>query len=78
MPGGSGKCGGDRKADEKWTQIVEGMTIDSNKELKQCLEEAGFCKIRVRKNRKGWLCVTAEKEREKEHEFSCFGVEGRL
>ena len=25
------------------------------------LEQAGFCKIQSHKNKKGWLCVTAQK-----------------
>ena len=29
--------------------------------LKEYLEKAGFCQIQSHKNKKGWLCVTAQK-----------------
>ena len=28
---------------------------------KTYLEQAGFCKIQNHKNKKGWLCITAQK-----------------
>ena len=30
--------------------------------LKEYLEKAGFCQIQSHKNKKGWLCVTAQKQ----------------
>ena len=53
-PGGTAK-------DDKWTQIIDGMTIYTDTALKAYLEQAGFCKIQSHKNKKGWLCVTAQK-----------------
>ena len=47
--------------DEKWTDKIEGMRIYNAGQIKAVLQEAGFCKIKVDQNPKGWLCVTAEK-----------------
>ena len=47
--------------DDKWTQIIDGMTIYTDADLKVYLEQAGFCKIQSYKNKKGWLRVTAQK-----------------
>ena len=47
--------------DDKWTQIINGMTIYTDTALKEYLEKAGFCQIQSHKNKKGWLCVTAQK-----------------
>ena len=55
------ECGGDRAGDEKWTEQVSGMTIYRDTELQALLEQAGFRKIEIHKNRRGWLCVTAKK-----------------
>ena len=64
-PGGTflicNESNGDTDKDEKWTEIIGGMTIYKDIELKAYLEQAGFCKIQSRKNKKGWLCVTALK-----------------
>lgn len=46
--------------DEKWSQIVQGMTVYNDTELKTCLTQAGFHKIQIQK-KNGWLCVTGEK-----------------
>ena len=46
--------------DERWTQIIGGMTIYKDVELKACLEQAGFHEVQIRK-KKRWLCVTAQK-----------------
>ena len=40
---------------------IGGMTIYTDTALKEYLEQAGFCKIQSHKNKKGWLCVTAQK-----------------
>ena len=65
-PGGTflicNECGGDNPKDEKWTEKVDGMRIYKDTELQAALEEAGFCNIQTYKNKKGWLCVTAQKQ----------------
>ena len=64
-PGGTfficNEANGETAKDDKWTQIINGMTIYTDTALKAYLEQAGFCKIQSRKNKKGWLCVTAQK-----------------
>ena len=47
-------------------KFVYGKTIAevnaaANALMNQDLEQAGFCQIQSHKNRKGWLCVTAQK-----------------
>ena len=49
---------GDTDKDEKWTEIIGGMTIYKDIELKSCLEQAGFFDVQIYK-KKTWLCVTA-------------------
>ena len=51
---------GDSDRDEKWTEIIGGMTIYKDIELKAYLEQAGFHEVQIRK-RKSWLCITARK-----------------
>ena len=51
---------GDTDKDEKWTEIIGGMTIYKGIELKSCLEQAGFFDVQIHK-KKSWLCVTARK-----------------
>ena len=51
---------GDTDRDEKWTEIIGGMTIYKDTELKAYLEQAGFHDIQIHK-KKSWLCVTARK-----------------
>ena len=64
-PGGTfficNECSGDTDKDEKWTERIEGMTIYRDVQLKAVLEQAGFGSASIRKNRKGWICVTARK-----------------
>ena len=55
------EANGDTTKDDKWTQIIDGMTIYTDTALKEYLEQAGFCQIQSHKNKKGWLCVTAQK-----------------
>lgn len=55
------ECSGDTDKDDKWTQIIDGMTIYKDAQLKEMLEQAGFCEVQIHKNEKGWLCVTARK-----------------
>ena len=52
---------GEKAEDEKWTKIIDGMTIYTAEQLEDALKQAGFCRIVTRKNDKGWVCVTAEK-----------------
>ena len=51
---------GDTDKDEKWTEIIGGMTIYKDAELKAYLEQAGFHDVQIHK-KKSWLCVTARK-----------------
>lgn len=64
-PGGTflvcNECSGDTAKDDKWTEIVEGMRIYNDAKLRSAMEQAGFGDVRVHKNRRGWLCVTARK-----------------
>lgn len=63
-PGGTilicNESNGDTDKDERWTQIIGGMTIYKGIELQACLEQAGFHEVQIRKKKK-WLCVTARK-----------------
>ena len=67
-PGGTflicNESSGDTDKDEKWTEIIGGMTIYSGDELKTFLENAGFCNVQIHKNKMGWLCVTGQKQEE--------------
>ena len=64
-PGGTfcicNESSGDTDKDDKWTQMIDGMTIYKDVQLKEILEQAGFCEVQIHKNEKGWLCVTAQK-----------------
>ena len=51
---------GDSDRDEKWTEIIGGMTIYKDAELKTYLEQAGFHDVQIHK-KKSWLCITARK-----------------
>ena len=51
---------GDMDKDEKWTEIIGGMTIYKDIELKEYLEQAGFHDVQIHK-KKSWLCITALK-----------------
>ena len=63
-PGGTflicNESSGDSGKDEKWTEIIGGMTIYKDAELKTYLEQAGFHDVQIRK-KKSWLCITARK-----------------
>ena len=63
-PGGTflicNESNGDSDKDEKWTEIIGGMTIYKDIELKAYLEQAGFYEVQIHK-KKSWLCVTALK-----------------
>lgn len=64
-PGGTflicNECDGEQAADEKWTRRIGGMTIYKAAQLQDHLEQAGFHAVQIYKNKKGWLCVTAQK-----------------
>ena len=51
---------GDTDKDDKWTQIIDDMTIYRDAQLKQLLEQAGFRNVQIHK-KKSWLCATARK-----------------
>ena len=51
---------GDTDKDEKWTELIGGMTIYKDAELKAYLEQAGFHHVQIHK-KKSWLCITARK-----------------
>ena len=55
------EANGETTKDDKWTQIIDGMTIYTDTALKEYLEQAGFCQIQSHKNKRGWLCITAQK-----------------
>ena len=63
-PGGTflicNESNGDTDKDEKWTEIIGGMTIYKDVELKVYLEQAGFHDVQIHK-KKSWLCITARK-----------------
>ena len=65
-PGGTflicNESNGDTNKDEKWTDIIGGMTIYKGTELKTYLEQAGFRDIQIHKT-KSWLCVTGSKQK---------------
>lgn len=63
-PGGTflicNESNGDTNRDKKWTDIIGGMTIYKDTELKAHLEQAGFNDIQIHKT-KSWLCVMGRK-----------------
>lgn len=65
QPGGTfficNEGGGDAKKDEKWLQLIDGMTIYTPADLKSALEQAGFGAVQLHRNEKGWLCAAARK-----------------
>ena len=54
---------GDTDKNDKWTQLIDGMTIYRDVELKAAMQEAGFfMNIQIHKNPKDWLCVIGRKQ----------------
>lgn len=53
---------GTNASDEKWTSMIEGMTIYKPAEIKAYLEQVGFTQIEVDTNSKGWVTVVACKK----------------
>lgn len=64
-PGGTflicNEADGESAKDDRWTEIIAGMTIHSAAALQGALKQAGFHDIQIHRNRKGWLCVTGRK-----------------
>lgn len=52
---------GETNKDDKWIDKIGGMTIYSGEQLRTFLINTGFADIKIDKNEKGWLCVTAQK-----------------
>ena len=66
-PGGKflivNECDGTNKKDEKWVNMIEGMTIYSKENMRSYLHEAGFKNITVFHNeKKHWIAFLSEKE----------------
>ena len=55
------ECGGENEKGEAWIKRIPGMTIYRDTQLQAALEQAGFRNVQAHKNKKGWLCVTAQK-----------------
>ena len=64
-PGGKflicNEADGEHDKDNKWTEIIEGMTIYTGGQLREILQQAGFREIEIDKNGSGWITVLAEK-----------------
>ena len=54
-PGGTllicNESSGDSDKDEKWTEIIGGMTIHKDVELKAYLEQVGFYEVQIHKSK---------------------------
>ena len=65
-PGGQflicNEADGEHDKDNKWTEIIEGMTIYTAGQLEEILRQAGFSRVEAQKNGSGWLTVLAVKE----------------
>lgn len=54
---------GENESDEKWLNIIEGMSVYNEDQLHSALEKAGFYKIKCYINtEKHWLCIFAKKK----------------
>ena len=54
---------GENESDEKWVNIIEGMSVYNEDQLRSALEKAGFYKIKCYINtEKHWLCIFAKKK----------------
>ena len=54
---------GENESDEKWVNIIEGMSVYNEDQLHSTLEKAGFYKIKCYINtEKHWLCIFAKKK----------------
>ena len=53
----------ENESDEKWVNIIEGMSVYNEDQLHSALEKAGFYKIKCYINtEKHWLCIFAKKK----------------
>jgi SAM-dependent methyltransferase len=48
--------------DEKWTRMIDGMTIFKEAQITENLQRAGFVNIKADHNEKHWLFITAMKK----------------
>ena len=55
------ECSGENEKDDRWTEIIEGMTVYREGQLWEALRQAGFSGVQTHKNEKGWLCAIAKK-----------------
>lgn len=55
------EANGESAKDDKWMEMIAGMTIYNDAMLKAALEQVGFRNIQIHKHKKGWLCVTGQK-----------------
>lgn len=54
---------GENESDEKWVNIIEGMSVYNEDQLHSALEKSGFYKIKCYINtEKHWLCIFAKKK----------------
>ena len=54
---------GTNDKDEKWTKVIDGMSIYNENEIRVALEEAGFSDIEIHyDNKKHWLCILSKKQ----------------
>ncbi len=56
------EANGENAKDEKWTGIIQGMTIYTSGQIGKALESVGFSNIEVNQNKKGWLCLVCKKD----------------
>lgn len=56
------EANGKNTKDEKWTDIIHGMTIYTSEQIEKALKNAGFSKIQVEQNEKGWLCAICKRD----------------
>ena len=59
------EANGETTKDDKWTQIIDGMTIYTDTALKAYLEQAGFCKIQGHKKRDGCALLRGNERKNK-------------
>lgn len=48
-------------SDTTWSGLIDGLTIYSGEDLKGRLEAAGFTNVKLKKTRRAWFCLAAEK-----------------
>nr|WP_294527914.1 class I SAM-dependent methyltransferase [uncultured Blautia sp.] len=55
------ECNGDTDKDDKWMEKIPGMTIYKDSQIESVLLHAGFHDVKINKNDKGWISITAKK-----------------